>query len=859
VSRALLAAVGAAIVVASGWHTPVALGATPPDPSKITATCFASDNDGGPFSATDPVTLWDGAPLVLKLGYRNDDRAADPAYFAHFTARIAATNAFGAARTIDTSTQFGGGGNGQGTVKHVKLPTTGPSAQERVVVEITSDMTSGVLATCDFQLTVKALNADLDGDGLSNDVEMNGLRDTAGNLVMTAAGKAAGDFPALGATPCRKDLFIQLNYQTGVGHDHAPRPAALAQVKQAFSDAPVPGVAGGCPFAGHNAGGGIHLGVEIDDPLPAESVITNPDGSTSVTPVDCGNLPLGAFDPARRPFFLYSVWVHQSAANSQSGLAPCAQRSFIGSLGLWSQGGTVQEQAGTFMHELGHVLGLGHGGNDPVNLKPNYLSVMNYSFQMTGIPDGSGVGHADYSRSRLPTLDEALLDEGAGILGPAGLQTRWWGPQPAFRYWDADGRNGAASPFRPADGPLDWNQNGSINGGTVSVDVNSDGQCTAPGPNKLRDTQRTGDDVVSLNEVWNGDNRICDSRPSGEDTQSPQPNGSSCVLPGRDGTLQSTRSGDDATIGAIITLGPNLVCDTTAAGDDVQFVSVGRTESRLFGFDDWAAVDWRIGPTKTQPAPGVPLPPVEPHHDVTEAEAHAIESASAPSTQIDLEVRTRVDIADALPDDTLTFHSTVANTGTATASNVRLVETLPDGSLVTRSLPDLAPGESATAAFTYAVPLPIADGTVLTGTAKASGEGPGGTPERELNNNTASASATARSAPCRAIGAGAISTTRSFAFSAGPFGQLVSGSVSYRDSTPGSRHALASARITGIACFKDHARIFGMGTVAPGTPVSFRLDVDDDGIGPGTDRLSIGWSGYSATGILTRGDIKVGP
>ncbi|MET0761781.1 MAG: hypothetical protein ABWZ63_05555, partial [Thermoleophilaceae bacterium] len=579
--RALLA-----VAVASACNAPAALGATPPDPSKITATCFASDSDNGAFSATNPVTLWAGAPLVLKLGYHNDDKSADPAYFAHFTARIAATTAFGAARTIDTSAQFGGGGNGQGTVKHVKLATTAASAQERVVVEITSDVTSGVLATCDFQLTVKALNADLDGDGLSNDIEMNGLRDSAGNLVLTAGGKPAGDFPALGANPCRKDLFIQLGYQTGVGHDHAPRPAALAQVKQAFSDAPVPGVAGGCPFAGHNAGSGIHLGIELDDPLPAE-IVTTSGGATSVTPVDCGNIPLGRFDPARRPFFLYSVWAHQSAADSQSGLGPCAQRSFIVSLGLWSQGGTVQEQAGTFMHELGHTLGLGHGGNDPVNLKPNYLSVMNYSFQLTGIPDGSGAGHADYSGSKLPTLDEALLDEGAGILGPAGLQTRWWGPQPAFRYPTA------SSPFRPADGKLDWNQNGSTNGGTVSVDVNSDGQCTGAGPNKLRDTQPAADDVVSLNEVWDGANRICDSRPAGDDTQSPQPNGSLCVAPGADGTMQSTRSGDDTLNAGSITLGPNLVCDTTAASDDVQFVSVGRTESRLFGFDDWAAVDWR--------------------------------------------------------------------------------------------------------------------------------------------------------------------------------------------------------------------------------------------------------------------------
>src|SRR5262249_18161151 len=37
--------------------------------------------------------------------------------------------------------------------------------------------------------------------------------------------------------------------------------------------------------------------------------------------------------------------------------------------------------AGAFMHELGHNLGLHHGGDEDLNYKPNYISVMNYFFQ----------------------------------------------------------------------------------------------------------------------------------------------------------------------------------------------------------------------------------------------------------------------------------------------------------------------------------------------------------------------------------------------------------------------------------------------------------------------------------------------
>jgi hypothetical protein len=36
--------------------------------------------------------------------------------------------------------------------------------------------------------------------------------------------------------------------------------------------------------------------------------------------------------------------------------------------------GTETEQAGTLMHELGHALGLRHGGQDDIGRKPNHLS-----------------------------------------------------------------------------------------------------------------------------------------------------------------------------------------------------------------------------------------------------------------------------------------------------------------------------------------------------------------------------------------------------------------------------------------------------------------------------------------------------
>jgi uncharacterized repeat protein (TIGR01451 family) len=144
------------------------------------------------------------------------------------------------------------------------------------------------------------------------------------------------------------------------------------------------------------------------------------------------------------------------------------------------------------MHELGHALGLFHGGgqgippasadNRFVNDKPNYLSVMNYSFQsskpgfalrLPGVPDRS-LQRTDrplnYSAEALLELEEDALLEGLGIVGPAGGRTRYGGTN----------ANGNGVPFiGPTDNAIDWNANGRIDA-FVSGDINFFG---VPGPN----------------------------------------------------------------------------------------------------------------------------------------------------------------------------------------------------------------------------------------------------------------------------------------------------------------------------------------------------------------------------------------
>jgi hypothetical protein len=337
---------------------------------------------------------------------------------------------------------------------------------------------------------------DADGDGLSDAWETNGYVDSNCNGV-----RDVGDLDLPGADPSRPDIYLQYDYMDGtatVGHSHEPSPAAIQAVVDAFDRQ------------------GIALHVERGEALPHSTVVT----FDPVVPACAGDdavyffdVKAAHFDPVRRPVYHYAVFGHYVTCDSVEhcsngcgtrvnpfGLAGKAEllgNDFIVSFGVYFDFGTVpsvETEAGTTMHELGHNLWLRHAGDDDLpEFKPNFLSVMNNNFIFTGIPvavaPGSTEARAcltssdcppeaicgsvsstcvriDYSSQALPDLDELHLDENLGISAGSTDITTYDCP-------DQSPVPGAGT------GPIDWNCNEDPTEPDVAADVNADGEMTA--------------------------------------------------------------------------------------------------------------------------------------------------------------------------------------------------------------------------------------------------------------------------------------------------------------------------------------------------------------------------------------------
>jgi hypothetical protein len=362
---------------------------------------------------------------------------------------------------------------------------------------------------------------DSDGDGFSDAAEAQGYLDNNCNGVYDPG----IDVPLPGADPVVPDVYLHYDYVDAGSHDHKPPQAAADLVVEAF--------------AAH----GVHLHIDpVHHAIPeaAAKVVTLLATAPDYVPDPaCAGPSAQSMHQLResypdvellKPAYHYVVFGHYSSCDTAVDCAVCAQdpecgggspppfaaggsaeingNDLIVSLGFFTDFAMpINDEiwAGVLMHELGHNLGLEHGGSDCDNYKPNYLSVMNYAFYTTGIGVGAAPGDSagkscaldadcgpaptcpgpdcespahcsatthqcyrvDYSSFAYNNLPENSLDETIGLSG-----------RPASRditSWSTEGSNTLNGPTNGA--PIDWNHDLSYGIG-VNQDINGDGSAT---------------------------------------------------------------------------------------------------------------------------------------------------------------------------------------------------------------------------------------------------------------------------------------------------------------------------------------------------------------------------------------------
>lgn len=239
-----------------------------------------------------------------------------------------------------------------------------------------------------------------------DDLDQDGIPDCSEQPGSTFAGLPLYDW---GARAGQKDIFIEIDYMDSTNSDAqpadegiTPRKEALQKVKDVFA----------------NRGIAIHF--DVGD-LYAPGSEINPDefnlGGGDEVPfqsqVGFDNQPtvydykLDYFDYARFQIFHYALFANTIKAGSTiGGQAEILGNDMIISLGdidlntetPEQKNKLINYQAVTLMHELGHNLGLQHGGSDEKNYKANYVSVMNYLYSFNGLPEiGNNEGDRLYN------------------------------------------------------------------------------------------------------------------------------------------------------------------------------------------------------------------------------------------------------------------------------------------------------------------------------------------------------------------------------------------------------------------------------------------------------------------------------
>lgn len=318
-----------------------------------------------------------------------------------------------------------------------------------------------------FQYVLPASNATLDSDG----DDLLDVWETSG-FDADDDGAIDVDLPALGANKYRRDILVEVDVMTALANP--PTAATWTAARAMFTAAPIIN-----PMGTDN---GINLILDTGGTVPYSTFVEfdgvdSPPDSANFATLKAANFP----NAKRGRVYHYCIWgyLRPNGSSGRSdiqftpgGAVAGPGDDFIVTFDPYPAAyQTVRSQVETFNHELGHDLGQQHGGNDNNTNKPNYLSVMSYSWQLR-------TGGVDAWRLDNPTCAPAYYGV-AGVAEPAGALPAAVGTVTDYSEGMAaplvENTNTLNEPNGVCGQPADWNDDGDQVDVTLNADVDEDG------------------------------------------------------------------------------------------------------------------------------------------------------------------------------------------------------------------------------------------------------------------------------------------------------------------------------------------------------------------------------------------------